>query len=97
MSYNITYSKDADKFLNGIPLKHAKVVEEKIKECLAKHPKGKVHHCNIKLIKGTNPKKYRLHIAMTYTLIYSIDEENKCVFISHAMGINQAHSKYGII
>ena len=43
VSYNITYSKDAAKYLNGIPLKHAKVVEEKIKECLAKHPMGKVH------------------------------------------------------
>ena len=42
MSYEITYSKEADKYLNGI------------------------------------------------------DEKNKSVFVSHAMGINQAHSKYGV-
>lgn len=97
MSYNITYSKDADKYLNEIPLKHAKLVEVKIRECLLTNPKGKTHHCNIKLIKGTNPKKYRFHISMTYTLIYTIDEENKNVFVTHAMSINQAHSKYGIV
>lgn len=97
MSYRITYSKDADKFLNEIPLKHEKHIEEKIKECLMTNPKGKTSHCNIKLLKGSDPKKYRFHISMMYTLIYTIDEKNKSVFISHAMGINQAHSKYGIV
>ena len=97
VSYNITYSNDATKFLQGIPLKHAKTVEGKIKECLVENPKGRTHHCNIKPIEGTNPKKYRFHISMKYTLIYTIDEKNKSVFVSHAMGINQAHSKYGIV
>ena len=34
---------------------------------------------------------------MTYTLIYTVDETDKSVFIMFVMGSNQAHSKYRIV
>ena len=34
---------------------------------------------------------------MTYTLFYMIDEERREVYVWKAMGINQAHSKYGLM
>ena len=97
MGYKITFSKCAEKYLKSLPLKHLKQVKEKIIECLMENPKGRTPHCNIKLLEGTDPKKYRFHISMTYTLIYTIDEINKTVFVILATGINQAHSKYSII
>jgi len=97
VSYEIRYSEEAQKYLNKVPQKHARHIYEKTGECLTQNPKGKTPHCNIKPIEGSNPKVYRFHISMTYTLFYSIDEKCKCVYVIFAMGINQAHSKYGIL
>ena len=33
---------------------------------------------------------------MTHTAFYRIDDENKRVLIDDVMGINQAHSRYGL-
>ena len=95
--YEIFYSADAEKFLSKLPLKHRAHVKDKVEECLTNRPKCYSKHCNIKEIAGSKPQKYRFHISMTYTLIYRVDDLENRVIVGMAMGINQAHSKYGIV
>ena len=57
MGYRIEFSKEAQKYIRSIPVKHAKHIKEKIIACLMVNPKGMTSHCNIKLIEGSNPKK----------------------------------------
>jgi len=95
--YEITYSDAALKFIRTkVPEKHLKNLGEKIELCLGQYLKSISKRCNKKEIKGTDPITYRLHISMTYTVFYIIDDENKEVFITEILGINQAHSKYGL-
>jgi mRNA-degrading endonuclease RelE of RelBE toxin-antitoxin system len=94
--YDITYTDSALKFISKIPKKDKTHVKEAIELCLGKYLKRVTKHCNKKLMKGSKLKIHRLHISMTYTLFYQIDDENKRVTVVEAMGINQAHSKYGL-
>jgi len=95
--YNVLFSGEARTFIRTkIPPNHIEHVKEVIELCLGKYLHTPSKRGNAKPLKGTNPQKYRLHISMTYTVIYQIDEEEKTVIIDKIMGINQAHSKYNI-
>jgi len=95
--YNLTYSDSAVKYIRtNVPEKHLKNLGDGIELCLGKYLKTIFKRCNKKEIKGTNPVTYRLHISMRYTVFYIIDDENKEVYITEIMGINQDHSKYGL-
>ncbi len=42
-------------------------------------------------------ESYRLHIARSFTVIYTIDPDKKIVYITHIMSIERAHRRYGRI
>ena len=93
--YDIVFSDGAAKYIKeNIPIKHRKLMLEKIKLCLGTYLKIKSRRCNKKAIKGTKPVTYRYHVSMTYTLFYVIDDDAERVFVTDVWGINQAHSKY---
>ncbi|HJJ32701.1 MAG TPA: plasmid stabilization protein [Methanocorpusculum sp.] len=94
MTYNIRFTDKACDFLRAIPEKHKPAVLRKIRQCLGEYLKINTHQCNKKLLKGSSPERYRLHIGMTYTLFYLIDEDSQMVIVTNAMGINQAHNRY---
>ncbi|MDD4126622.1 MAG: plasmid stabilization protein [Methanomicrobium sp.] len=92
--YDIIFSDDALKYISKIPKKDLAHIKEIILLCLGEYLKKSNKRCNKKLLKGSNPKTYRLHISMKHTFFYWTDEENQLVKIVEAMGTNQAHSKY---
>lgn len=95
MVYEIVFSDRATKYIKeNIPLKHRKLMMEKIKICLGPYLKVKSKRCNKKAIKGTKPVTYRYHVSMTYTLFYIIEDDIQRVFVTDLWGINQAHNKY---
>jgi len=82
----------------GYSLDTRRKIIDKIKECLSEHPdRNTIKPCNKKLLKGSKKQVYRLHISMTWTVFYVIVQEQNTVIITEIMGINQAHSKYGIV
>jgi mRNA-degrading endonuclease RelE of RelBE toxin-antitoxin system len=94
--YELIFSEEALKYLSQIPKKDLVHVKEVISLCLGEFLKTMTRRCNKKLLKGSKKRTYRLHISMTHTVFYRIDDENKRVLIDDVMGINQAHSRYGL-
>ncbi len=94
--YKLIFSEEALKYLSQIPKKNLVHVKEVISLCLGEYLKKITRRCNKKLLKGSKKHTYRLHVSMTHTAFYRIDDENKRVLIDEVMGINQAHSKYGL-
>ena len=94
--YDLVFSEEALKYLSQIAKKDLVHVKEVISLCLGEFLKKTTRRCNKKLLKGSQRYTYRLHISMTHTVFYRIDDETKRVLIDDVMGINQAHSKYGL-
>ncbi|MDD3977863.1 plasmid stabilization protein [Methanomicrobium antiquum] len=92
--HDIIFSDDVLKYISNVPKKDKTHIKEIILLCLGEYLKKTTKRCNKKLLKGSNPKTYRLHISMAHTFFYWIDEEKQSVKIVKAMGINQAHSRY---
>lgn len=95
--YKIIFSNEAYKYISQIPKNELPHVKEVISICLGEYLKRTTKRCNKKILKGSKKQTRRLHISMKHTFFYRIDDENKTVLVDNAMGINQAHSKYGII
>lgn len=94
--HELIFSEEAFKYLSQIPKKDLVPVKDVISLCLGEFLKKITKRCNKKLLKGSKKRTYRLHISMTHTAFYRIDDENKRVLIDDVMGINLAHSKYGL-
>lgn len=95
--YKLIFSSEALKYISQIPKSELPHVKEVIYLCLGEYLKRITKRCNKKLLRGSKKQTGRLHISMKHTIFYRIDDDNKTVLIDNAMGINQAHSKYGII
>ena len=94
--YELLFSEEALKYLAQIPKKDLAHVKEVISLCPGEFLKKTARRCNKKLLKGSQRHTYRLHISMTHTVFYRIDDENKRVLIDDVMGIDQAHGRYGL-
>ncbi|RQD81808.1 MAG: plasmid stabilization protein [Methanocalculus sp. MSAO_Arc1] len=92
--YEIVFSDESRKYISKLSQKQRTHIKENVILCLGIYLHQNHKRCNKKLLKGSNPKIYRLHISMRHTLFYWIDDDAKQVKIFDAMGINQAHSKY---
>ncbi len=92
--YDIVFSDDAQKYISKVPEKEKTHIKEIILLCLGEYLKKPNKRCNKKILKGSSPQIFRLHISMKHTFFYWIDEDDKLVKVAKAMGINQAHSKY---
>ena len=93
--YELIFSEEALQYLSQIPKKDLVHVKDVLSVCLGEFLKKTTKRCNKKLLRGSRKHTYRLHISMTHTAFYRIDDENKRVLIDDVMGINQAHIKYG--
>ncbi|EHQ36579.1 hypothetical protein [Methanoplanus limicola] len=92
--YKVLISDDADEYFQEVSKKDKAHIRDIILLCLVEYLKRPNRRCNKKLIKGSSPKTYRLHISMTHTIFYRIEEEKKIVKVIDAMNIDQAHSRY---
>jgi len=91
--YELIFSEEALKYLSQIPKKDLVHVKEVISLCLGAFLKKTTKRCNKKLLKGSKKYTYRLHISMTHTAFYRIDDENKRVLIDDVMGIHRRQVK----
>lgn len=95
--YKIFCSKNALEYITNLQKDEMNSVFEHIKFCLGEHVLNRSKRCNMKAIKGSKEHTHRLHISMRHTIFYTVDNENKIVYVDDAMSINQAHSKYGLM
>lgn len=86
--YDIIFSDEAMKYISTLPKKQRAHIKDIIELCLDRYLLQVHKRCNKKLLKGSNPKTYRLHISMKHTLFYWIDAEARLVKIINAMSIN---------
>ena len=94
--YSFCYSEDAIKAIKKLDAEWKNKIKKAIELCLSE-PNTVHQRCNKKRIKGSKFKTCRLHVSMTYTIFYRVDEVKHVVLIVNLLGINQAHSKYSII
>ena len=94
--YSFSYTDDAIKSIKNLDAEWKKKIKKSIELCLSE-PYKLTSRCNKKQIKGSKFKTYRLHVSMTYTVFYRVNDNEKTVLIVNILGINQAHSKYSIV
>lgn len=92
----LIFSEEALKYLSQFQKKDLGHVKDVISLCPGEFLKKTTKRCNKKLLRGSKKQTYRLHVSMTHTAFYHIDDENKRLLIDDVMGINQAHSRYGL-
>lgn len=97
MSYEIVVQRKSADFLNHLDDKSRRIIRTRLATLiddpypgiggdreLIKSPKGK-----------PDEKVYRLHIGRSYTAFYQINE--KTVYVTEILTIEQAHKKYGTL
>lgn len=95
MNYKIeVYPAARKKYISKLSADDKAHLCEAIKLCLGEYLKKIIKRCNKKLLKESRPEIYRLHVSMTHTVFYQIDDVKKIVSVIDIMDINQAHSKY---
>lgn len=96
MRYQIGYTKSAVKYIQSLSSEEKKILRKTIEYCLGEHLFDNDRRCNKKLLQGSYPKTFRLHVSMTHTVFYRVIDNSRFVEVANVMGINQAHSKYGL-
>jgi len=81
-------------FLNSLDSKDQRIIKEKLK-ILQDNPYPGKDGDKEKLRTNKKRDSYRLHIARSFTVIYTIDPDKKNVYITHIMSIERAHRRYG--
>jgi len=72
MPYTVLVSKNFQQLFTQLPKEFQKQIRNSLKE-LQKDPYTSRSRCDIKLLKNTHPKKYRLRVG-TYRIIYFIEK-----------------------
>lgn len=81
-------------FLNDLDAKDQRIVKEKLK-ILQDNPYPGSDGDKEKLHTDATRELYRFHIAHSFTVIYTIDKDNRLAYITHIMPIEKAHRRYG--
>ena len=96
MTFRLMVDKRALDFLNSLDAKDQRVIKEKLK-VLQDNPYPGPDGDKEKLHTNKKRESYRLHIARSFTVIYTIDPDDNLVYITHIMSIEKAHRRYGRI
>jgi mRNA-degrading endonuclease RelE of RelBE toxin-antitoxin system len=83
-------------FLNSLDIKDQRIIKDKLK-ILQDNPYPGQDGDKEKLRTNKKRESYRLHIARSFTVIYTIDQDENKVYITHIMSIERAHRRYGRI
>lgn len=80
MTYSVLVSKTFQRDFQQLPNEIQKHIRSSLKE-LQNDPYTSRSHCDIKVLKNTKPKKYRLRVG-NYRIIYTIEKnEVKVVYL----------------
>ena len=94
MGYKVLIAKDAQEFVNSLPIKSQNIVKENLKKLRDNPYLGKGSGDKEKLI-YQGESLYRLHIARSFTAFYRIYDDEGVVKILRVMTIDAAHKRYG--
>lgn len=83
-------------FLNSLDIKDQRIIKDKLK-ILQDNPYPGQDGDKEKLRTNKKRESYRFHIARSFTVIYTIDQDENKVYITHIMSIERAHRRYGRI
>ncbi|KAF5028551.1 hypothetical protein [Methanoculleus sp. 10] len=96
MTFRLMVDKRALGFLNSLEAKDQRIIKEKLK-ILQDNPYPGQDGDKENLHTDKRRKSYWLHVARSFTVIYTIDPDNNLVYITHIMSIEKAHRRYGRI
>ncbi|MEI7649130.1 MAG: type II toxin-antitoxin system RelE/ParE family toxin [Methanomicrobiales archaeon] len=94
MTFDVKVRNTADAFIGSVPEKSRRIIRNAL-QSLCENPFPGSGGDKEKLILRGGREIYLLHIARTYTVFYSVDDENRIVRVHEILPIEQAHKKYG--
>jgi len=92
--FRVCVDEEAYAFLNSLDPKSQRIVKDTL-NLLKENPNPHSRGDKERLHTGKNRSIYRMHIARSFTAIYTIDSEAAIVHITHLMTIEKAHRRYG--
>lgn len=94
MTYKVLIVKEIREMLQCLDEKSSSIIIKNIKKLKNDPYPGRGPGDKERLpVKGK--MRYRMHIGRTWTIFYSILEEEKQVRVSELLPIDEAHKKYG--
>ena len=94
MTYKVFITGEIQEMLHYLDEKSSSIIIKNIKKLKGDPYPGRGSGDKEKLpVKGK--MRYRMHIGRTWTIFYSILEEEKQVRVSELLPIAEAHKKYG--
>ncbi len=94
MSYEVLVVPEINDFLQNQNKKTRRVIKENLRKLEESPYPGSGPGDKEKLpVRGE--KRFRMHIGRTWTVFYSILEDEKEVRVSEILPIDEAHKKYG--
>ena len=93
--YDVLLGDDAREFLNVADQKTARICKEPL-DYLAENPfPGRGRGDKEKLPIDGRSERHRVHISWTYTVIYTVLEDENEVSVLEIVPIDDAHKRYG--
>ncbi len=94
MSYKVLITREVQEILGCLDNKSSSIIIKNIKKLKENPYPGRGTGDKERLpIRGK--LRYRMHIGRTWTIFYSILEEEKEVRVAELLPIDEAHKKYG--
>ncbi len=94
MSYKVLITQEVQEILGCLDDKSSSIIIKNIKKLKENPYPGRGAGDKDKLpIRGK--LRYRMHIGRTWTIFYSILEEEKQVRVAELLPIDEAHKRYG--
>ena len=94
MTYRVLITDEIQEMLQYLDDKSSSIIISNIKKLKVNPYPGRGSVDKEKLpVKGK--LRYRMHVGRTWTIFYSIIEEEKQVRVSELLPINEAHKRYG--
>lgn len=94
MNFEVKVRNTAGAYISNVPEKSRRIIKNALYSP-GENPFPGSGGDKEKLVLRAGRVIFRLHIAHTYTALYSIDTENKIIRVHEILPIEQAHKKYG--
>ena len=94
MTFEVKVRNTADAFIGSVTEKSRRIIRNAL-QGLGENPFPGSGGDKERLVLRGGREIYRLHIARTYTVFYSVENENRIVRVHEILPTEQAHTKYG--
>ena len=94
MSYEVLVVPEINDFLQNQSKKTRRIIKENLSK-LEENPYPGSGSGDKEKLPVSGEKRFRMHIGRTWTVFYSILEDEKEVRVSEILPIDEAHKRYG--